>query len=229
MADALADRKPTRKSTTAAGDTSGASSLVGPGTSTAKIPADQIIFAQGDPCDAVYYLRSGTAKVSILSETGQEAVVLILGSGDFFGQSAILANMRRAGTVTAMTECTIERIEVPEVKRRLFADPVFFQRFMEFLLARSQRYLLDLIDHHFHSTERRLARMLMRLAKTGSGGESEAALPRLSQQTLADMIGTTRSRVSYFMNKFRRQGFIEYDRHGHIRVRESLSKYFQED
>lgn len=228
MDDPLANKIPRRKNTTPTGDPSDPSRLVSPATSTAKIPADQVIFAQDDPCDVLYYLRSGIAKASILSETGQEAVVLILAPGDFFGESAMVANARRVGTVTAMTECTIERIEVAELKRRLFADPAFFQRFMEFMVTRSRRYLLDLTDHHFHSTERRLAHTLMRLAKSESS-ESKAALPRFSHQILAEMIGTTRPRISYFMNKFRRQGFIEYDRHGHIRVGDSLSKYLLED
>lgn len=205
------------------------SNVTNRGTSVAEIPPDQIVFAQGDLCDAVFYLRSGTAKVHVLSKSGREAVILILGPGDFFGESAMLENARRVATVTTMTECTIERIEASEIKRRLRSDPAFFKVFMHFLVTRNRRYLTDVSDQHFYSTEKRLALTLLRLARTKPNGRSEAALPRLSQETLADMIGTTRSRVSYFMNKFRRQGLIEYDRHGHIRVRESLSNYSQED
>ena len=143
---------------------------------------------------------------------------MILGPGEFFGEGAMLDNARRVATVTTMTECILERIEVAETWRRLREDPAFAKMFMNFLLLRNRRALVDLTDLHFHSTEKRLARMLLRLPRTDTKGLRRMAEPRLSQATLADMIGTTRSRVSFFMNKFRRQGLIAYGRHGRIKL-----------
>src|SRR5580658_478077 len=203
-----AEGKLRRKNTARARDTIALS-----GASTATFAPDRIIFAQGQSCDAVYYLHTGAAKVHMLSKSGQQAVFMILGPGEFFGESCMLENARRVATVTTITECTIERIEVSEVKRRLRDDPVFSKMFMDFLVTRNRRYLMDLSDLHFHSTEKRLARALLRLPKTITDGELKAGEHRLSQETLADMIGSTRPRVSFFMNKFRRQGFIAYDRH----------------
>jgi CRP/FNR family transcriptional regulator, cyclic AMP receptor protein len=183
--------------------------LVGNGTSVAKFPANQSVFVQGEPCDALYYLWAGTAKISVTSKSGQEAVVLVLVPGDFFGEGCMLENAPRVATTTTMTDCTIERIETAEAKRRLRNDPAFLNKFIDFLVRRNRRYIRDLRDHHFHSTEKRLARTLLRLAKGRNNG-SAAALTRLNQETLASMIGSTRSRVNFFMNKFRRLGMIAY-------------------
>jgi CRP/FNR family transcriptional regulator, cyclic AMP receptor protein len=182
------------------------SRIVGGGTSIAKFPANQSIFVQGEPCDALYYLRAGIAKVSVTSKSGREAVIVILVPGDFFGEGCILDNAPRVATVTTLTESTTERIEIAEAKRRLHNDPPFLNKFMDFLVRRNRRYLRDVRDQHFHSAEKRLARTLLQFAK----GHNDAALPRLSQEMLANMIGSTRSRVNFFMNKFRRLGMIGY-------------------
>jgi CRP-like cAMP-binding protein len=185
----------------------------GAGTDSAAtviVPPDQIIFAQGQACDALYYLKSGMAKGAIASKTGQEAVVILLGPGDFFGESAMLDGARRVATVTTMTECVIDRIDPAEVRRRLATDQAFTKMFLEFLVERTRHYLADLSDHHFHSTEKRLARALLRLAKSDGNGKLKVAMPKLSQETLASMVGTTRPRVNLFLNKFRRLGMIEY-------------------
>jgi|SRR5579862_1371722 len=180
----------------------------GKGTSIARVAADQTIFVQGEPCDALYYLKTGVAKVTVTSESGQEAVLAIIVSGDFFGEGCMLDNSLRVATVTAMTECTIERIETAETRRRIRNDPAFLKKFVDFLVRRNRRYLRNVRDHHFHSTEKRLARTLLLLAKADNN--DSAALARLRQETLASMIGATRSRVNFFMNKFRRLGMIEY-------------------
>jgi CRP/FNR family cyclic AMP-dependent transcriptional regulator len=184
--------------------------IVGSGTSIAKFPANQSIFVQGEPCDALYYLRAGIAKVSVTSKSGREAVIVILVPGDFFGEGCILDNAPRVATVTTLTESTTERIEITEAKRRLHNDPPFLNKFMDFLVRRNRRYLRDVRDQHFHSAEKRLARTLLQLTKGYNNKSEAAALPRLSQEMLANMIGSTRSRVNFFMNKFRRLSMIEY-------------------
>src|ERR1700728_222828 len=178
-------------------------------SSVSDIPAGQIVFVQGDACDDVFYIHAGIAKVYVISKSGREAVIITLGSADFFGEGALLESARRVATVSTITPCTIERIEIAEAWHRIRTDPDFAKRFMDFLVTRNRRYFLDLSDHHFHSTEQRLARTLLRLAGI-PGEKQEAVSPRISQETLAEMIGTTRSRVNFFMNKFRRLGMIEY-------------------
>ena len=164
---------------------------------------------QGDACDDVFYIHAGIAKVYVISKSGREAVIITLGAGDFFGEGALLESAQRVATVSTITPCTIERIEIAEAWHRIRTDQDFAKKFMDFLVTRNRRYFIDLSDHHFHSTEQRLARTLLRLA--GIPGERrEAVSPRISQETLAEMIGTTRSRVNFFMNKFRRLGMIEY-------------------
>ncbi len=231
MARALAKRNLKRKHVALARDAILFPSIVGVGVATATIPPGQNIFVQGEPCDALYYLHAGTAKIHVLSKSGQEAVLLILGPGDFFGDGAMLENARRAATVTTMTECTVERIDVSETWRRLRNGPAFAKAFMDFLVTRNRRYLAAVSDYHFHSTEQRLARTLFRLAKADLNGELTVTLPRLSQETLADMVGTTRTRVNFFMNKFRRHGMIEYSGKfgGKFVVRRSLSAVFSRD
>lgn len=184
--------------------------IVGRGTSLAIFPADQTIFADGDPSDALYLLQTGIAKVSVTSASGQEAVLLILAPGEFFGEGCMLENGSRVATVTTMTECTVERIDAAVAKVRLHNDPTFLKNFIDFLVRRNRQYLRDLRDHHFHSIEKRLARTLLRLAKKTNNNEPAVALTRLSQEMLASMIGAERARVNFFMNKFRRLGMIEY-------------------
>src|ERR1700722_756056 len=179
-------------------------------SSVSDIPAGQIVFVQGDPCDDLFYIHAGIAKVYVVSKFGREAVIITLGAGDFFGEGALLDAARRVATVSTITPCTIERIDVAEAWRRVRTDQDFARKFMDFLVTRNRRYFIDLSDHHFHSTEQRLARTLLRLAQGLPGGKREAVSPRISQETLADMIGTTRSRGNFFMNKFRRLGMIEY-------------------
>lgn len=193
---------------------------------------DQIVFRQGDRGEAIYFLHSGCAKVHLLSKSGQEAVIMILGPGEFFGESAMLGDAEFICSVTTMSECVIERIDTAEAWRRLREDPAFARPFMDFLVARTRRYLRDVSDHHFYSTEQRLARALLRLPDIGGGGGTrQEKLPRISQEMLAGMIGTTRSRVNFFMNKFRRLGMIEYDNKadGHLVVHRSLATMLQHD
>jgi CRP/FNR family cyclic AMP-dependent transcriptional regulator len=199
-----------------------------------NVAPDQIVFRQGDRCEAVYFLHSGCAKVHVLSKSGREAVMMILGPGEFFGESAMLEGAAFVCSVTTMSECTIERIDAAEAWRRLRDDPVFAKPFMDFLVMRNRRYLSDLSDHHFYTTEQRLARALLRLPDISGccgGGGREGKLPRISQEMLAEMVGTTRSRVNFFMNKFRRLGMIEYDNKadGHLVVHRSLANVLQRD
>jgi CRP/FNR family transcriptional regulator, cyclic AMP receptor protein len=200
---------------------------------------DQIVFRQGDRSEAVYFLHSGCAKVHVLSKSGREAVMMILGPGEFFGESAMLEGAGFICSVTTMSECTIERIEAAEAWRRLREDPVFARPFIDFLVSRNRRYLTDLSDHHFYTTEQRLAHVLLRLPDIRGGGARQEKrqekrpekLPRISQEMLAEMVGTTRSRVNFFMNKFRRLRMIEYDNKagGHLVVHRSLAMVLQRD
>jgi CRP/FNR family transcriptional regulator, cyclic AMP receptor protein len=227
-----------KKASLAAKDSSAATADViqlrpeaGSHASITSVAPDQIIFRQGDRCEAVYFLHSGTAKVHVLSKSGREAVIMILGPGDFFGESAMLDAAGRICSVTSMSECMVERIEAAEAWRRLREDPVFAKPFMDFLVTRNRRYLTDLSDHHFYTTEQRLARALLRLLDIGGGAARQVKLPRISQEMLAEMVGTTRSRVNFFMNKFRRLGMIEYDSKadGHLVVHRSLAGVLRHD
>lgn len=195
------------------------------------VASDQTIFRQGDRCDAVYCLHSGAAKVHVLSQSGSEAVIMIAGPGDFIGEGCMLEQAERVCSVTTMTQCEIERIEAAEAWQRLRNDPGFAREFMDFLVTRNRRYLSDLSDHHFHTTEQRLARALLRLPDIGGGRGRHAKLPRISQEMLAEMVGTTRSRVNFFMNKFRRLGMIEYSSKagGYLLVHRSLETVLRRD
>ena len=179
-------------------------------SSISDVAAGQVVFMQGDACDDVFYIHAGIAKVYVVSKFGREAVIITLGAGDFFGEGALLDAARRVATVSTITPCTIERIDVAEAWHRVRSDQDFARKFMDFLVTRNRRYFIDLSDHHFHSTEQRLARALLRLVGGLRDEKQEALSPRISQETLAEMIGTTRSRVNFFMNKFRRLGMIEY-------------------
>jgi CRP-like cAMP-binding protein len=197
----------------------------------AHVHPDQTIFRQGEPCDALFYMRTGAAKVHVLSQSGREAVILLIGPGDFFGEGCMLDEAQRVCSVTTMAECTIERIESADVWRRLREDPGFAKMLMDFLVTRNRRYLADLSEHHFYSTEQRLARTLLRLPNLDGGNGQAGKPPRISQEMLAEMVGTTRSRVNFFMNKFRRLGMIDYDNKaaGHLVVHRSLAAVARRD
>jgi CRP/FNR family transcriptional regulator, cyclic AMP receptor protein len=192
----------------------------GKGRSLAKYRKDQPIFSQGYPADAVYYIQRGKVRVSVISDRGKEAIVSILGAKDFFGEGSISGQALRIASVHALVEATIVRIEKPEMLRLLRDEPRFSDMFTVHLLNRAMRVESDLIDQLFNSSERRLARLLLILANYGNEGKPEPILAKISQETLAEMIGTTRSRVSFFMNRFRKLGFITYN--GHIEVHKSL-------
>jgi CRP/FNR family cyclic AMP-dependent transcriptional regulator len=178
------------------------------------------IFSQGDPGDAVFYIEKGKVKLTVVSTRGKEAVVAILGSGDFFGEGCLVGQPLRMATATAMTECSILRIQKETMTRMLRNEPALSELFMTYLLTRNVRIEEDLVDQLFNSSEKRLARILLLLTRFGKDGQQELVVPRISQETLAEMVGTTRSRVSFFMNKFRKLGLIEYN--GGLQVHSSL-------
>jgi CRP-like cAMP-binding protein len=178
-------------------------------------------FSQGNDADSVFYLQKGRAKLTVVSKAGKEATITLLSSGDFIGEESIAAVAgRHMATATAITACTALKIERKEMIRVMHEEHSFSDLFMAFLLARSMRTQADLVDQLFNSSEKRLARILLLMAEFGKPGEPEMLIPEITQETLADMIGTTRSRVSFFMNRFRKLGFIEYN--GRIRVHKSL-------
>ena len=183
-------------------------------------PPGTVVFSQGQPSDTVMYIQQGSIKISVLSRTGKEAVVAMLGPGDFFGEGALTGQSIRIGTASATTLTTVLIIEKSAMLRLLRDEPSFSERFMSYMLARNLRIEADLVDHLFNSSEKRLARALLLLARYGDQAEPERRIPKISQETLAEMIGTTRSRVNFFMNKFRDHGFIEYN--GGIKVNTSL-------
>jgi CRP/FNR family cyclic AMP-dependent transcriptional regulator len=185
-----------------------------------KYRKGQAVFSQGDPADAVFYIRKGRLKVTVLSKGGKEAVVAILGPGEFVGEGCLAGQRRRMATVSAMIESETVRLEKTAVIQMLHDKPDFAAVFMSHLLARNIRVEEDLVDQLFNSSEKRLARLLLLLANFGKDGKPEAVVAKISQETLAEMIGTTRSRVSFFMNKFRKLGFIEYN--GSLEVHSSL-------
>ena len=180
----------------------------------------EIIFSQGNIADAVFYIKKGKVKVTVVSKLGKEAVVAILGTGEFVGEGCLSGQPKRLATASAMTECVTMRVAKTEIQRVIRDQPAFSQMFMSHLLARNIRVEEDLLDQLFNSTERRLARLLLLLANFGKEGRPEPLIAKISQETLAEMIGTTRSRVSHFMNKFRKAGFIDYN--GHLEVHSSL-------
>jgi CRP-like cAMP-binding protein len=194
--------------------------VVGEGRSIGGYRKDQIIFSQGDPADAVFYIQSGKLKVSVVSEQGKEAVVAMLGTNDFFGEGCLAGQALRMATVAAMMDSVIVRLEKAVIVSLIRQEPAFSEMFIAHLLSRAARIEADLVDQLFNSSEKRLARLLLLLANFGKEEKPEPILAKISQETLADMIGTTRSRVSSFMNKFRKLGFIDYN--GSIEVHSSL-------
>jgi CRP/FNR family transcriptional regulator, cyclic AMP receptor protein len=180
----------------------------------------EIIFAQGDAADSVFYIKTGKVKVTVVSEHGKEAIVAVLAADQFLGEGCLIGQPKRLATATAMMECVTMRVEKAEIVRVLHDEPTFSQMFVSHILTRSARVEEDLVDQLFNSTEKRLARVLLLMANFGKEGRPEPIVAKISQETLADMIGTTRSRVSHFMNKFRKLGFIAYN--GHLEVHSSL-------
>jgi CRP/FNR family cyclic AMP-dependent transcriptional regulator len=183
---------------------------------------NQTIFTQGDAANAVMYIQKGSVKFTVVNESGKEAVVAIFSSGDFFGEGAIAGESVRLGTATAVVPTTVLMIGKKEMIRVLHSEHLLSDRFIAYMLARNSRVEADLVDQLFNSTEKRLARTLLLLARYGNEDQPEKILQKISQETLAEMIGTTRSRVNFFMNKFRKLGFIEYN--GKITVNKSLLK-----
>jgi CRP/FNR family cyclic AMP-dependent transcriptional regulator len=185
-----------------------------------KFQINQFVFSQGDPADSVFYISDGKVKITVLSEQGKEAVIAILGPQQFCGEGCLAGQPRRMATAIAMTECEIARLDKAAILRVLHDEPTFSEMFVSHLLTRTIRVEADLVDQLFNSGEKRLARALLLLANFGKEGRPEPLLTNVSQATLAEMIGTTRPRVSHFMNKFRQLGFIEYN--GTLKVHSSL-------
>jgi CRP-like cAMP-binding protein len=195
-------------------------SKVNGGRAVADYRKDKIVYRQGDPADSVFYIQSGKIKKTVISEQGKEAVVALLGPGDFFGEGCLTGQSLRLATVAAMTNSVIVRISKTDITRVIHEEPAFAELFIAHLLARNSRVEEDLVDQLFNSSEKRLARILLLLANFGKESRPEPVIAKISQETLAEMIGTTRSRVSFFMNKFRELGLINYN--GHIEVHSSL-------
>ena len=194
---------------------------VGEGRSISKPQEGEAIFSQGDAADALFYIQKGKVKVTTLSSHGKEAVVAILGPGDFFGEGCLAGQPLRISTVAAIADSSVARLQKAAVIRVLHMQPAFSELFMTYLLARNIRMEADLIDQLFNSSEKRLARLLLLLANFGKDGKPQPVLAKISQETLAEMVGTTRSRVNFFMNKFRKLGLIEYNGGG-LKVNSSL-------
>jgi CRP/FNR family cyclic AMP-dependent transcriptional regulator len=195
---------------------------IGEGRKIVSFQKKQAVFAQGDRADAVFYIQAGKVKLTVVSEGGKEATVGILNVGDFFGDGALAGQHLRMGSATAMTDCEILQIDKKAMTFALHQEHAFSDLFAAHLLARNIRYEEDLVDQLFNSSEKRLARILLLLAHFGKDGTPEAVIPKMSQETLAEMIGTTRSRVSFFMNRFRKLGFIDYDAGSGLQVHSSL-------
>ena len=190
------------------------------GRTIVKYRRNEVVFAQGDAADAVFYIEEGRIKVTVVSDQGKEAVVAIHGKGDFFGEACLTGQPRRLATATAMTDGVIMRLDKASIVRVLHDEPKFSDMFMSYLLTRTVRVEADLVDQLFNSSEKRLARLLLLMANFGKEGRPETVITKMSQETLAEMVGTTRSRVNVFMNKFRKLGFVEYN--GEMTVHSSL-------
>jgi CRP/FNR family transcriptional regulator, cyclic AMP receptor protein len=196
----------------------------GPGTTVAGFSKNETIFSQGDRADGVFYIQKGKVKLTVVNNSGREAVIAILDSGDFLGEECLTGRLLRLSTAVALSEGSILRVERPVMMKLLHNEPAFSETFVAYLLSRTMRMEADLVDQLFNSSEKRLARMLLLLANFGKEGVPDTVIARISQETLANMIGTTRSRVSFFMNKFRKLGLINYTKagNGKIEVHSSL-------
>ncbi len=195
------------------------------GRTRVNFDENQVIFSQGDPADAIFYIHNGKVKLGVVSSQGKEAVVAIFGAGDFFGEGCLAGQPLRMGTAVSMSACAIMRIGKTDVIRVLQEQPSFSEVFVAHLLSRNIRIEADLVDQLFNSSEKRLARVLLLLANFGKEGTPQTVIPKISQETLAEIIGTTRSRVSFFMNRFRKLGFIHYNgglQSGGLQIHSSL-------
>jgi len=197
-------------------------STINGGRKIAAFPKKQTIFAQGDSSGAVFYIKEGKVKLTVVSKIGKEATIGILNRGDFFGEGCLTGQPLRLCSATAMTDCTVMRIDKKSMMEVLHREHSFSDMFVAYLLTRNIRYEEDLVDQLFNSSEKRLARILLLLAHFGKDGKPEILIPKMSQETLAEMIGTTRSRVSFFMNRFRKLGFVDYDGGSGLQVHSSL-------
>src|ERR1700674_4190866 len=195
-------------------------STINGGRQIEAFPKKQTIFAQGASSDAVFYLQKGKVKLTVVSQIGKEATIGILNEGDFFGEGCLTGQPLRLSSATAMTDCSVMRIDKKSTMEVLHREHAFSDMFVAYLLTRNLRYEEDLVDQLFNSSEKRLARVLLLLAHFGKDGKPEVAIPKISQQTLAEMVGTTRSRVNFFMNRFRKLGFVHYN--GELEVHSSL-------
>jgi CRP/FNR family transcriptional regulator, cyclic AMP receptor protein len=195
-------------------------SSIGEGRKIVRVRKKQTIYAQGDACDAVFYIQKGKVRLTVVSTKGKEATIGILNPGDFFGEGGLAGQPLRMGTATAMTECELMRIAKKAMMEALHREHTLSDMFTAYLLGRNIRYEADLVDQLFNSSEKRLARTLLLLAHFGKEGVPQTVVPKISQETLAEMVGTTRSRVSFFMNRFRKLGFIQYN--GGLEVHSSL-------
>jgi CRP/FNR family transcriptional regulator, cyclic AMP receptor protein len=194
---------------------------IGAGRKVVTFPKKQTIFAQGDAADSVFYVQQGKVRLSVVSKIGKEASLGILSEGDFFGEGGLAGQPLRMGSATAMTDCELLRIDKKAMMLALHREHTFSDLFVAYLLARNIRYEEDLVDQLFNSSEKRLARILLLLARFGKEGTPDTVIPKISQESLAEMIGTTRSRVSFFMNRFRELGFVDYGEDG-LQVHSSL-------
>ena len=197
---------------------------IGEGRKNLIFVKKQVIFTQGDVADAVFYIQKGKVKITVVSETGREATIGMLTNGDFFGEGALAGQGLRMGSVSALSDCEILRIDKQVMMSALHREHTFSDLFVAYLLARNVRYEEDLVDQLFNSSEKRLARILLLLARFGKEGVPEIVVPKISQESLAEMVGTTRSRVSFFMNRFRKMGFVDYSGgpEGGLQVHSSL-------
>jgi CRP/FNR family transcriptional regulator, cyclic AMP receptor protein len=193
---------------------------IGDGRKILAVPKKQMIFAQGDAADAVFYIQKGKVRLTVVSKTGKEATIGIVTEGNFFGEGSLAGQVLRMGSAAAMTDCDLLRVDKKAMMDALHRERAFSDVFVAYLLARNIRYEEDLVDQLFNSSEKRLARVLLLLAHFGKEGIPETVVPKISQETLAEMVGTTRSRVSFFMNRFRKLGFIHYN--GGLQVHSSL-------
>src|SRR6202158_3580924 len=195
---------------------------IGEGRKVVAFPRKQTIFTQGDAADTVFYIQEGKVRLTVVSKIGKEATLGILGEGEFFGEGGLAGQPLRMGSATAMTDCELLRIDKKAMTLALHLEHAFSDLFVAYLLSRNIRYEEDLVDQLFNSSEKRLARILLLLAHFGKDGKPEIVIPKISQESLAEMVGTTRSRVSFFMNRFRKLGFIDYDGHSGLQVHSSL-------
>jgi CRP/FNR family transcriptional regulator, cyclic AMP receptor protein len=193
---------------------------IGDGRRMVAVPKKQTIFAQGDDADAVFYIQKGKVRLAVVSKTGKQAMIGIVSEGNFFGEGSLAGQVRRMGSATTITDCDLMRIDKKAMMAALHREHAFSDLFVAYLLAQNIRYEADLVDQLFNSSEKRLARVLLLLARFGKEGAPEVVVPKITQETLAEMVGTTRARVSFFMNRFRKLGFIHYN--GGLQVHSSL-------